>query len=54
MSQSLMVLSYESIRKQNYPNIMQLIGFVFGILGGLILILPSEMEQLWKRLICKK
>jgi magnesium-transporting ATPase (P-type) len=41
--QSFIILIYESIVNLYIPNLMQAAGFVFGITGGLILLIPEEM-----------
>jgi hypothetical protein len=53
MSQSLMVLVWESFTRLDMPNLMQAGGFVIGIIGGLILMVPDAMEYYWRRLTCK-
>lgn len=54
MVQSLMILSFESVTRLVLPNWMQLIGFAFGIVGGLVLIIPAEMANIWRKLTCRQ
>jgi drug/metabolite transporter (DMT)-like permease len=51
--QSFILLVYECIVNLRWPNPMQACGFVLGITGGLILLLPEQMERVWRRVICK-
>jgi hypothetical protein len=46
-SQTLIILVYESINARHFPNYIQLIAFVVGIVGSLILVIPDHMYSVW-------
>ena len=54
-SQTILVTIEEAIRHQEMPHYMQVIGLIFGLLGGFILVIPDHVYYVWHLLTrCRK
>ena len=49
----IMLTIVEAVVAMSLPNYMQLIGLAVGILGTLILAMPSGMYSIWRALTCR-